>query len=258
MISFDLKPWIVVLLMLLVIFLFWLLWPRELLDVSTTDLVKEDMEIKNIVKNNNDNTLPIVDNVCYYKDVQTPRSTILADIPPSPFVQFSTNDLRYQLDQKIAQDVKNIIDTPNPLGPNFVSRGQQICKLTMEALYHVPFTTARPNYLVNPETGHNLELDCYNEQLKLAVEYNGKQHYFYDEDKKDRFHKTKEDFLALIRRDDYKQRLCQKYKIYLIVVPYTVKNKDIPNFIVTFLPEVIRKNNETKYIINQLVAQIKD
>jgi hypothetical protein len=256
MISFDLKPLIIILLMLIVIFLFWLVWPRELLQIDTADLIKEDVNKEIITKNIDDNLA--IDNVCYYKDVKTPRSSILADIPPSPFVQFSTNDLKYQLNQRIAQDVKNIIENPNPIGPNFVSRGQQICKLTMEALYHVPFTTARPSYLINPETGHNLELDCYNEQLKLAVEYNGRQHYIYDEDKKDKFHKSKEDFLALVRRDHYKQRLCQKHKIYLIVVPYNVNNKDIPNFIVTFLPEVIRKNSETKYIINQIISQIKD
>jgi predicted metalloprotease len=39
------------------------------------------------------------------------------------------------------------------------------------------FTKTRPDFLKNPETNCNLELDGYNAEGKLAIEYQGKQHY---------------------------------------------------------------------------------
>jgi hypothetical protein len=46
--------------------------------------------------------------------------------------------------------------------------------LTLEILTGYRFKSVRPGWLENPLTGRNLELDCYNEYLKLALEYNGK------------------------------------------------------------------------------------
>lgn len=45
--------------------------------------------------------------------------------------------------------------------------------------FGVKFNPARPDWLKNPHTGRNMELDCYNEKLGIAVEYNGRQHYEY-------------------------------------------------------------------------------
>jgi len=39
------------------------------------------------------------------------------------------------------------------------------------------FPNTRPEWLRNPETGWALELDCYNEELELAFELHGIQHY---------------------------------------------------------------------------------
>ena len=45
----------------------------------------------------------------------------------------------------------------------------------------------RPDWLKNPETGRNLELDIYYPELKLAVEFNGSQHKFLLQRRKDWF-----------------------------------------------------------------------
>ena len=58
-----------------------------------------------------------------------------------------------------------------------ISKGEQKCKETLEKIYGKEFLCVRPDFLRNPETNRKLELDCYNEELKLAVEYNGIQHY---------------------------------------------------------------------------------
>jgi hypothetical protein len=72
-----------------------------------------------------------------------------------------------------------------------------------------------------------LELDCFNSDLKLAVEYNGIQHYKFTP----YFHKNNEHFLNQKYRDFMKRALCKETGINLIEVPYTVKNDKIYNFL---------------------------
>ena len=78
----------------------------------------------------------------------------------------------------------------------------------------------RPNFLRNPETGKNLELDCYNEEYALAVEYNGVQHYKFPS----AFHRTEQEFYNQLYRDRLKKKLCDEAGVYLISVPYWVDN----------------------------------
>lgn len=119
----------------------------------------------------------------------------------------------------------------------FLSKGERICGETMEKIYGVPFISVRPDWLRNPETGEKLELDCYNEELKLAVEYNGEQHYHFP----NFTNQTQEQFINQTRRDELKMKMCDQNGVYLIVVPYTVKHKDIPSYLISRLPEVITK-----------------
>ena len=39
------------------------------------------------------------------------------------------------------------------------------CKKIIETLTGKKFYKVRPDFLRNPKTGHNLELDCYNKEL---------------------------------------------------------------------------------------------
>lgn len=113
-------------------------------------------------------------------------------------------------------------------GPPTVSKGELKCRETLERLFSRPFDKIRPDSLRNPiDTDANLELDCYNDELKLAVEYNGIQHYKYTP----YFHKTKETFHNQKYRDYIKRQLCRENGICLIEVPYTVKNDEIPEFL---------------------------
>lgn len=108
------------------------------------------------------------------------------------------------------------------------SKGEIECRRVLERLFNKPFNKARPDILRNPITGsHNLELDCYNEELKLACEYNGIQHYEYTP----YFHRTKDAFHNQKYRDHIKREACEKAGIKLIEVPYTVKIFEIENFI---------------------------
>ncbi len=113
------------------------------------------------------------------------------------------------------------------------SKGETECRRVLVQIFKKPFDKARPDFLSNPVTGgsHNLELDCFNRQLNLAVEYNGVQHYKYSP----YFHRNKESFLNQKYRDDMKRRICNDRGITLIEVPYTVKIDDIEMYLISEL-----------------------
>ena len=121
-------------------------------------------------------------------------------------------------------------------GPPKDSKGETECRRVLQEIFNMPFPKARPDILNNPVTGgnHNLELDCYNSRLKLAVEYNGRQHYEYTPF----FHRNKEHFMNQKYRDELKRRMCRDNGITLIEVPYTVKNENISNYLVQKIKEL--------------------
>lgn len=128
---------------------------------------------------------------------------------------------------------------PRERGKRKISRGENICRATLESIYGVPFTTQRPDFLTNPETGAALELDCYNSELAIAVEYNGEQHYRWPNG----FPMTREQFINQARRDTLKRELCDSHGVYLIVVPYNVPHEMIPGYISYYLDEERMRGN---------------
>lgn len=111
-------------------------------------------------------------------------------------------------------------------GP-FESKGELICKDVVTRMFNKPFKKIRPDFLKNEKTKSNLEIDIYNDDLKLGIEYSGRQHYEYVP----YFHKDHNAFLEQKYRDELKERKCKEHGIKLIIVPYTVKHKDIQSFI---------------------------
>lgn len=121
-------------------------------------------------------------------------------------------------------------EKPKRRRPPQESKGEAECRRVLQQIFKRTFPKARPDILNNPVTGgnHNLELDCYNAELRLAVEYSGAQHYKYIP----YFHKNREAFLNQKYRDELKRRMCRDNSITLIEVPYTVKNPDIRGFLI--------------------------
>lgn len=72
------------------------------------------------------------------------------------------------------------------------------------------------DWLINPETGSKMRLDGYFPNLKVAIEYDGIQHYEYTP----KLDKTYESFLKRQERDKIKNQLCEKNNIKLIRVKY--------------------------------------
>lgn len=118
---------------------------------------------------------------------------------------------------------------------------ETICKNVLENIYNKPFIKVRPDFLRNPLTGENLELDCYNEELKLALEFNGDQHYFFTPE----FHKSYSDLYYQKCKDDYKKIACKNNGIKLIIITYTTID-DLAVNVLTRLPRC--------YLCNQIIG----
>ena len=107
------------------------------------------------------------------------------------------------------------------------SKGEQICRTILEKLFRKPFIKVRPDFLKNHESGKNMEMDLYNKELNLCVEYNGMQHYIFSP----YFHKSPEDYNKQVFRDKLKAKKLKEHGICLIVVPYSVPLEEIEMFL---------------------------
>jgi hypothetical protein len=102
-----------------------------------------------------------------------------------------------------------------------MNKSEDVCRRICEKLTGEKFPRVRPEFLRNPKTGRKLELDCYCEKLKLAVEYNDhavKMGYQKDED-----------FAHQKELDKLKQNMCIDQEVTLLYVPlnYTIQNAPI-------------------------------
>lgn len=100
-------------------------------------------------------------------------------------------------------------------------KSESECIIIMEKVSGYKFDKIKPKFL------NGMELDGYNFELNLAIEYNGKQHYDYIP----HFHRNGQiDLIKQQERDNLKAELCKENNIYLIVVPYWIE--DIDDFLI--------------------------
>ena len=107
------------------------------------------------------------------------------------------------------------------------SKGENECRRVIQKLTGKSFHKIRPFWLKNPVTGNFLELDCFNEELLLGIEYNGGQHESYIK----HFHGSRDAFRNQQYRDYIKGRLCEEKGVYLINVSSKLKFKEIEPYI---------------------------
>lgn len=92
---------------------------------------------------------------------------------------------------------------------------EEKCRWILEQIYNKTFPKTRR--LFSP-----YEIDGYCEELKLAFEYNGKQHYMHHE----KWHQDKQDLVNQKNRDKIIKKLCKDNNIKLIVIPYFESRND--------------------------------
>lgn len=118
-------------------------------------------------------------------------------------------------------NIEYIEHTPND------SRLELQTKFLLEHIFKCKFYKIRPDFLRNEVTGYNLEIDLYNNDLKLGVEVQGNQHYKFTPF----FHRNKETFLNQRYRDEMKKIKCMNAGITLIEIPYSVGEKGLKKYL---------------------------
>ena len=110
---------------------------------------------------------------------------------------------------------------------------EAVCRTIVERYLSKNFPNTRPKFL------KGLELDGYNKELRIAFEYNGKQHYEYVPF----FHKNGPVNLETQKsRDRKKFRLCHKYGVKLVIIPYQysyLNPEELEDFIVNELWKIV-------------------
>lgn len=119
------------------------------------------------------------------------------------------------------------------------NKTEDICRIIFQDIYQTAFDSVRPDFLKNPETKRNLELDGYNPDIKtnfgkgIAFEYDGKQHMEYVP----RFHSSVEDFQNQIKRDRFKTEMCKQQGIVLVRIPHYIPKEKLLRYIQDRLKE---------------------
>jgi hypothetical protein len=124
------------------------------------------------------------------------------------------------------------------------SKSERFCRFCFEEMIGKSFPKRKDFDWLRNSNGNKMELDGYCEELGLAFEYQGKQHY-------DLVTKYQDKPTELERRmqDDYlKKSLCNDHNIHLIQIPYTVNPENMEDYITTELAKVIKiKVNKIDY-----------
>lgn len=114
---------------------------------------------------------------------------------------------------------------------------ERICRAYFETIFQKEFPKKRPKWLLNPKTNYPLELDGYCEELGIAFEHQGEQHYTT----KTRFIKTKKDLRKIQTIDRFKIEICNSNNVILIQIPSLnrrLKIKNLENFIIDELIKI--------------------
>ncbi len=118
--------------------------------------------------------------------------------------------------------------------------GERTCRLSFEKIFGKNFNGIRPDWLKN-NIGNKMELDGYNEELKIAFEHQGRQHYSTT-NVNHRYVKQ-----STIDNDKQKAEICKELGVKIIYIPEVftdVKLDDLVSFIINQL-----ENKNIKYPI---------
>ncbi len=130
--------------------------------------------------------------------------------------------------------------------------GERICKEFFEQIFNKPFPKSYPEWLLS-KNGYQMELDGYNEDLKLAFEHNGEQHYSTDNP-----FITSERELKKRRDDDiWKRQLCSQNNVVLIEIPQLVTRTPIHDIKKIIMQACCLNNISLTDRFNSIVVDLK-
>lgn len=117
-----------------------------------------------------------------------------------------------------------------------VLKSESLCRSIFEELLGIDFLKKRPKWLTWRD--RPLELDGYNEEAKIAFEYQGEQHEKYIP----HFHRNgPNDFELQLEKDKFKIRRCKEQGVLLFVIPSIISYTD-PEAMDTFILEKLEEH----------------
>jgi len=127
---------------------------------------------------------------------------------------------------------------------------ESLCINIMENIFNKEFESSWPKTLRN-RNNRWLQLDCYNEELKINIEYDGEQHFIFP----NRYQKTKEQFKRGQENDYDKNQWCANNSILQIRVSYKYDTKrKIENYI---KEQLILNNRYPKDNTNIIASELE-
>lgn len=102
-------------------------------------------------------------------------------------------------------------------------KSEEIARTTLEQLFKSPFPKKRPGWLRN-DRGRQMELDGFSEDLGLAFEYQGAQHF-------NSVAIFAGDLAVRIKDDRLKVKLCREHGVELFVLTYEMAHDEFPQHI---------------------------
>ena len=123
--------------------------------------------------------------------------------------------------------------------------GERLCRVIFETIFNKPFLKTRKlSWLIN-ENGIPLELDGYNDELKIAFEHHGSQHY---KELKGSIFRKNSSYTKQKEYDSLKKILCEKNGVKLVEIEDLVNIKQ-------YFKDVSKNNVNSKipeYIFYQM------
>jgi hypothetical protein len=123
---------------------------------------------------------------------------------------------------------------------------ERICRAVLEKLFRTTFPKKKPAWLLSARKTR-LELDGYSEDLEIAFEYQGKQHFVESK----HFHSGNTIFRQRLADDRRKATLCRKHGVFLLQIPYTIPHLGFESYIRERLKRH-GKNQQTNAMLNRI------